>query len=41
MNERSEFQQHGAFFAAQRRSGHWRHVDRSTVSAMHDVTVRQ
>jgi hypothetical protein len=23
MSERSELQQHGAFFAAQRRSGHW------------------
>ena len=41
MSERSELQQHGAFFAAQRRTVHWCPVVSPTINVSNDWMVHQ
>ena len=41
MSERSELEQHGAFFAAQRRSAHWCLMSAGRASPSHDSMVHQ
>jgi hypothetical protein len=41
MSERSELHQHGAFFAAQRRSAHWCTTAAATRDVSNDWMVHQ
>ncbi len=41
MSERSELQQHGAFFGAKRRSVHWCTAEIDPVKDVHESMVHQ